>query len=506
MFQAEQNEESDSEEDSEESEEEEDEDKIEEPTIELKNRLKAAMGEEVDSEAESVDMDDMDDEAIDKLNTMLGQVFKQMSGKKSSEEKRKEKKDIIAQIHFKLRALDMIDSYLSHKPLMSNVIILIVPLIKALENSTKDKHHAPLETRLKGTLKKLTSIKKHDLDSDFSGELLTELFQALVDLGNSGSPVVGQMSHPVPLFAQLASLIVKCNQHLQQDETKKDKKVDKKIKQLFEKALNDFFNESTCLIPISFFQLPLQGSWSGILNLVPKLIENGFSNETRNFRRIQAVTLLSTVLHNPNLKVVELSNFKLKPDDLKILSSKVTELLNTYLTNQINLKPKMVCELLHLIHGLHGLKEIQGFEDIVDWTEMKNCIEKLRAKVPKNRHFQEVKKAFNKVSAPLKIQVVQGSEKKRKQENNDNSTDHIPDDINNGIDNGNLDSKQKKKKKKKKQSKETLQKRKEKKKFDLEDQYKNVELPSFKNSLVDNINLDEAEPPKKKKKKSKVKE
>jgi len=328
----------------------------------------------------------------------------------------------------------------------------------------------------------------------------------LVDLGNSGSPVVGQMSHPVPLFAQLASLIVKCNQHLQEDETKKDKKVDKKIKQLFEKALNDFFNESTCLIPMSFFQLPLQGSWSGILNLVPKLIENGFSNETRNFRRIQAVTLLSTVLHNPNLKVVELSNFKLKPDDLKILSSKVTELLNTYLTNQINLKPKMVCELLHLIHGLHGLKEMEGFEDIVDWTEMKDNLEKLRAKVPKNRHFQEVKKAFNKVSAPLKIQVVQGSEKKRKQENNDNSTDHIPDDINNGINNGNSDSKQKKKKKKKKQSKETLQKRKEKKKFDLEDQYKNVELPSFKNSLVDNINLDDAEPPKKKKKKSKVKE
>ena len=68
------------------------------------------MGEDVDSEAESVDMDDMDDEAIDKLNTMLGQVFKQMSGKKSSEEKRKEKKDIIAQIHFKCWANDRDDA------------------------------------------------------------------------------------------------------------------------------------------------------------------------------------------------------------------------------------------------------------------------------------------------------------------------------------------------------------------------------------------------------------
>ena len=52
-----------------------------EPALELKNRLRAAMGEEANSDAESVDMDDMSDEAIEKLNTMLGQVFKQMSGK-----------------------------------------------------------------------------------------------------------------------------------------------------------------------------------------------------------------------------------------------------------------------------------------------------------------------------------------------------------------------------------------------------------------------------------------
>merc|ERR1711971_1445114 len=33
-------------------------------------------------------------------------------------------------------------------------------------------------------------------------------------------------------------------------------------------------------------------------------------------------------------------------------------------------------------------------------------------KVPKNRNFHEVKRAFNKISAPLKIKVVQGNEKK----------------------------------------------------------------------------------------------
>ncbi len=59
-----------------------------------------------------------------------------------------------------------------------------------------------------------------------------------------------------------------------------------------------------------------------------------------------------------------------------------------------------------------------------------------------------------------------------------------------------------KKKKKKKTSKETKQKRKERKKFDLEGQYKDMELPSFKSAMEDPLAHLE-EPPKKKSKKTK---
>ena len=223
------------------------------------------------------------------------------------------------------------------------------------------------------------------------------------------------------------------------------------------------------------------------------------------FRRIQAVTLLSTVLHNPNLKT------EIELQDLKNLGANVQNLLNDYLNDKVNLKQKMVCELLHLIHGLHGLSHLNGKKDILDWDEMKKLLEKLRAKVPKNRHFQDVKKAFNKISAQLKVQVVMGSEKKlkngtptdadEKNDENDEQSEQIMDLSVNG---NNEESKKSKKKKKKKQSKETLQKRKERKKFELEDQYKNLEMPSFKTALVDNINLDVAAEPPKKKKKTKV--
>ena len=245
----------------------------------------------------------------------------------------------------------------------------------------------------------------------------------------------------------------------------------------------------------------MQGNWSGILSIVPKLTEGGFSHETRPFRRIQAVTLLSTLYHNANIRD------KIDENVTEDLAKKLMQSLDTFVKGDINLKHKMLCELLHLIFGLHlsGAKCVQ-------WDEMKLLLEKVREKVPTNRNFHEVKRAFNKISAPLKIKVVQGNEKKRKAENNEAASGSEATAANlsmtevTGVSetNGNDSQKKDKKKKKKKHSKEVLQKKKEKKKFDLEDQYKNIELPTFRGALVDTINTednDDIEMPKKKKKK-----
>merc|ERR1712029_37925 len=105
----------------------------------------------------------------------------------------------------------------------------------------------------------------------------------------------------------------------------------------------------------------------------------------------------------------------------------------------------------------------------------------------------EVKRAFNKISVPLKIKVVTGNEMNETADDKEETIEQ----------NGDAETTDKKKKKKKKKpSKEVLQKKKEKKKYDLEDQYKNVDLPSF--AVVDTINADEvSETPEPKKKKAK---
>ena len=63
--------------------------------------------------------------------------------------------------------------------------------------------------------------------------------------------------------------------------------------------------------------------------------------------------------------------------------------------------------MLGLLHALHLSKAS------VDWDMAKEALQNFRENIPTNRHFQDVKKAFNKIGVPLKVKVVQGSDKKK---------------------------------------------------------------------------------------------
>ena len=220
------------------------EDENEKPKIDedFKEKVKDALGDakaESDDDNASIDMDDLDDEAMEKMDTALGQLFKQISGKKSQAQKKKEKKDAMAQMHFKIRCLDIIDVYISHQPKMSHVVFLILPLLKAIETYMNSKDQQPLSSRLKNTLKKITSSKKvEDADEELEPSSLVDMLRSLIDLSNSSSALVNELSQPIPLYAECCTLILKFTQKLN------DKKVDDKILELYRSSLMTFFNKT----------------------------------------------------------------------------------------------------------------------------------------------------------------------------------------------------------------------------------------------------------------------
>ena len=135
---------------------------------------------------------------MDRMDAALAKVFKQLSGKKNWLEEKKDKLDAVAKMHFKARALDMIDVWLSHQPPMGQVLYLVMPLISAMESASKQKNYEPLQERLKGTIKRLAGLKKlhnPDEDGDSSSGYIPELMKSLVELANSGRVNVSALCH-----------------------------------------------------------------------------------------------------------------------------------------------------------------------------------------------------------------------------------------------------------------------------------------------------------------------
>ena len=161
----------------------------------------------------------------------------------------------------------------------------------------------------------------------------------------------------------------------------------------------------------------MQSNWDGSWALVEILIECGFSGSTRQYRRNQALTLLAALFRNQILQ--ETAPPKLKDRSIAALCGKVVSEFNIVVeggggsseagqTASPVIKPRFLCELLNLTHAMY----LAGAHTDKSWGDIVDVLNKLRNCIPKNRHFHDVKKAYNKVCAPLKIKVVQGCEKR----------------------------------------------------------------------------------------------
>ena len=106
----------DSGDDSEEEEEEDgDDDKVDE---DMRKKLTSALGEHGagDDSEEDLEMDDIPEDELNRLDAKLVDAFKVLGGRKDKQGKKKAEMLKVANMHFKLRVLELIDIYLSHSP------------------------------------------------------------------------------------------------------------------------------------------------------------------------------------------------------------------------------------------------------------------------------------------------------------------------------------------------------------------------------------------------------
>ena len=125
-------------------------------------------GEESESDLE---MDDIPDDELARLDEKLVEAFKALGGRKDKQGKKKEELKKMANMHFQLRVLELVDIYLNHSPKPELLATLVPALLQSLDYAVKKgSSKDPLIKRLQSSLGKISNLKFKKDDCNFSEE------------------------------------------------------------------------------------------------------------------------------------------------------------------------------------------------------------------------------------------------------------------------------------------------------------------------------------------------
>lgn len=283
-----------SESDDDDDEEAEDDDDEEMRTPEqLRLAVQKALGSAaLESDAESVDADMIDEEEGKKLDDALAEAFKQFHQSKGKKSK-KDRKDKKALSDFRIRVLDLIDIYLEKDPSMDICLGMIAPLTRCLEFCIQDSQFSELENRVRKTIKNLTKIRKFSSVDDIDINILCDHLKSVIEKDARSHFLFQALGDVITFFA---TFIINCSEKIvskKSNKATKSSKVMSPLTEILNESLQNYFQNRNCMLPIIFFHNVLQTDWDGSYALVPTIIQNVFNKNVRLFRRNEGLELIS---------------------------------------------------------------------------------------------------------------------------------------------------------------------------------------------------------------------
>ncbi|XP_076236733.1 MYB binding protein 1a [Calliopsis andreniformis] len=276
--------------DSDSNEESMNEDEDETVTDRLRMAVRQALGDaSVQTDDEDIDVDEIDEEKGKQLDESLAAAFRILRENRQSRSKKQEK-SAQALTHFRIRVIDLLETYLECDPSMGVVLDMILPLFTLLEYCIKDPHQKPLQDRVRSCLKKLSGVKKFKDTNNVDENLLTVILKALIEKGERTTSVCHEMSDKL---AECCTFLVRC---AQQADISTDSMV-----QIYGENLTIFFKRRDCIISPLLFKNIFQLHWEGNWQLAPLLVDFAFDCTVRSFRRGYALEFLTVFYNNGRL-------------------------------------------------------------------------------------------------------------------------------------------------------------------------------------------------------------
>ena len=443
----------------------------------LKKKLGDALGKhkeesdaEEEEEEEEVDMDDIPEEDMKELDKKLAEAFKAIGGKKDRLTKKKEAMAALAEMHFKLRVLDLVELYLTNKPHTVLLCQVVPALFDALDRAVRAEANSVLVSRLVAVMGKVANLpgKLSKAEVEEAGDQLVGVVQELFSRAVGGSVVIATLGKT---YSRLTTALLRLGELGDLSE---------RMEKAYLQALDDFLHNKTCVLPPETFGLAMAHNWPGCWAIASQLAKEALKPSLRQFRRVSVLSLLSSLLSNKRL-IAEAPTqaAALETGLLPSLAGELARLIEGDLVRK--LKPKYIQEILSLL--LHLKTRLPEDQKCFD-SSFEKLLGSMASAWPEGKHWQEAKKMLNRLATKFNLTLVFTLRKKEGDET--------------GIENHEELSPKKKGKKKKKKNQEQLKKAKEMK-MEMAAAQVDVGVPSFSDFVTDNTEVVEEEAQRKRK-------
>lgn len=365
----------DSEEESGEEEDEDDEDQDEdevddEGTVsdKLRSAVSAALGfgAAVESDQESVNLDDMTEEEGKRLDDALSTAFKMLKENKPRRKTKKDHREDTTLVHFRNRLMDLLMIYLKHSPELGVTLEIMITLYDMLPYCV-DEDSKPLLGKIQETLTVLVNVRNFRNDSQQvvdSGNLLNALMKLCKKNENPHSMEVRNSF----VIKGIKFIIFCCSKISAPSEL---------IEEPIGNFLTEFINSRNPTLTYNFFSNIFNSPWSGLLHLTEKIIENGLTTTTRSFRRIQSFDLLTILYKNHRL-------FQLDSDraskTMKKVEQAVGDFLSKIASESVSLHEfKSLTTFLWEVHRCH--RQLPTLKAKMKWKEAMEKVQEVRIRL-----------------------------------------------------------------------------------------------------------------------------
>lgn len=368
-----------------------------------------------ESDTESIDADMIDEEEGKKLDDALAEAFKQFHQGKGKKNK-KDRKDKKALSDFRIKVLDLVDIYLEKDPSMDICLGMIAPLTRCLEFCIQDGQFNELENRVRKSIKILAKVRKFSSVNDIDMEILCDHLKATIDKGARSHFLFQALGDVITLFA---TFIISCSLKIETKAPKSPKKSKpvSPITEIFKEALQSYFQNRNCMLPIIFFHNVVQTEWIGSYTLVPVLIENVFNNNVRPFRRNEGLELITGFYRSlkRNKPTSEVALKKLASIEATFESTLTKSLTSD---TESTVKNNFYVTLKKLINTMQQFHESCHIESKLDFKSLLNIVGSCKPapKTNANKQVQENqdqqkgnKKKTKKNKKKRKIEQVNGN-------------------------------------------------------------------------------------------------